>query len=167
MVSTERYIRVRTDYYKIVEKPLTDGNKVQQLIRWKYGTIVKDHGKDFAEQVPHYDDFIVFPDNVHYRQVIDGRFWNTYFPLKHIPESGEYPNIEKVMQHIFGEQKELGYDYLQLLYMEPRQKLPILILTSKERNTGKSTFMYFLQAWFGGNVTFNSNDDFNSQFNAD
>jgi len=23
--STDRYIRVRTDYYKIVEKPMTDG----------------------------------------------------------------------------------------------------------------------------------------------
>ena len=37
--STDRYIRVRTDYYKIVEKPMTDGSIAQLLIKWKYGTI--------------------------------------------------------------------------------------------------------------------------------
>lgn len=120
-----------------------------------------------ADDVPCYDDFIMFPDNVNFKQVVDGKFWNMYFPMEHTPVPGEYPHIDQLMEHIFGKQKELGYDYLQLLYLQPRQKLPILILTSKERNTGKSTFLYFLQMWFGGNVTFNSNDDFNSQFNAD
>lgn len=163
----DRYIRVRTDYYKIVDKPMTDGTHSQQLIKWKFGTIKKDHGREVADDVPRYDDFITFPDNVNYRQVVDGKFWNLYFPMPNKPEKGEFTNIDKLMEHIFGEQKELGYDYLQLLYLQPRQKLPILILTSKERNTGKSTFLYFLQMWFGGNVTFNSNDDFNSQFNAD
>lgn len=166
-MDTHLYIRVRTDYYKIVSKPMTDGTCSKQLIKWKYSTIKKDHGREVADFIPCYDDFIVFPDNVNYKQVVDKRFWNTYFPMVHKPVKGEYPNIDKLMEHIFGEQKDLGYDYLQLLYLQPRQKLPILILTSKERNTGKSTFMYFLQMWFGGNVTFNSNDDFNSQFNAD
>lgn len=165
--NTDRYIRVRTDYYKIVQKPMTDGTSSQQLIKWKYATIKKDHGREIADDVPCYDDFIMFPNNINYSQVIDDKFWNLYFPMEHKPIPGKFPNIDHLMEHIFGEQKELGYDYLQLLYLQPRQKLPILILTSKERNTGKSTFLYFLQMWFGGNVTFNSNDDFNSQFNAD
>ena len=165
--NTDLYIRVRTEYYKIVYKPMTDGTRALQLIKWKYSTIKRDHGQEVADAVPCYDDFIIFPDNVHFQQVIDGRFWNTYYPLKHKPVPGEYPHIDKLMTHIFGDQKELGYDYLQQLYLHPRQKLPILILISKERNTGKSTYMYFLQMVFGDNVTFNSNDDFNSQFNSD
>lgn len=165
--NADRYIRVRTDYYKIVNKPMTDGTRLQQLIKWRQGTIKADHGRDFADDVPHYDDFIIFPDNVNFKQVIDGKFWNMYFPMEHTPVPGEFPHIDQLVSHIFGEQRELGYDYLQLLYLQPRQKLPILILTSKERNTGKSTFLYFLQMWFGGNLTFNSSDDFNSNFNAD
>lgn len=39
-------------------------------------------------------------------------------------------------------------DYLQLLYLYPIQKLPILLLVSEERNTGKSTFLNFLKAIF-------------------
>lgn len=163
----DRYIRVRTDYYKIVYKPMTDGTRQQQLIRWKYGTIRKDHGREAAEDVPCYDDFIVFPDNVNPQQVVDGKFWNLYHLMKHKPAPGDFPNIDRLMEHIFGDQKAFGYDYLQLLYTEPRQKLPILLLVSRERNTGKSTFMHFLRLWFGDNVTFNTNEDFGSQFNAD
>ncbi len=58
-------------------------------------------------------------------------------------------------------------DYLQLLYLQPVQKLPILLLVSEERNTGKSTFLNFLKAVFQNNVTFNTNEDFRSQFNSD
>jgi hypothetical protein len=58
-------------------------------------------------------------------------------------------------------------DYLQLLYLYPIQKLPILLLVSEERNTGKSTFLNFLKLLFQNNVTFNTNEDFRSQFNSD
>lgn len=163
----DRYVRVRTDYYKIVEKPMTDGTRQQQLIKWKYAFIKADHGREYAEEVPCYDDFITFPDNINPQQVVDGKFWNLYHPMKFKPEPGEFPNIDKLMEHIFGEQKELGYDYLQQLYTNPQQKLPIIVLVSRERNTGKSTFMHFLHLWFGDNVTFNTNEDFGSQFNAD
>ena len=78
-----------------------------------------------------------------------------------------YPHIQSLVRHIFGEQYELGMDYLQLLYLHPIQKLPILLLVSEERNTGKSTFLNFLKALFQNNVTFNTNEDFRSQFNSD
>jgi hypothetical protein len=35
------------------------------------------------------------------------------------------------------------------------------------RNTGKSTFLNLLKTIFGKNMTFNTNEDFRSQFNAD
>jgi hypothetical protein len=71
------------------------------------------------------------------------------------------------LEHIFGEQIELGLDYLQILYSRPTQMLPILLLVSNERNTGKTTFQRFLKMIFGKNATFNTNEDFRSQFNAD
>ena len=54
-----------------------------------------------------------------------------------------------------------------VLYTEPTQMLPILLLVSNERRTGKTTFLRFLKMMFGKNATFNTNEDFRSQFNAD
>ena len=101
-----------------------------------------------------------------YRPVVD-KFLNLYEPIEHCPQQGEFPCIQSLVRHIFGEQYELGMDYLQLLYLQPVQKLPILLLISEERNTGKSTFLNFLKALFQNNVTFNTNEDFRSQFNSD
>lgn len=47
------------------------------------------------------------------------------------------------------------------------QMLPILCLVSTERNTGKTTFLNFLKAIFGDNMTINRNEDFRSNFNAE
>ena len=75
--------------------------------------------------------------------------------------------MQSLVCHIFGEQYKLGRDYLHLLYLQPIQKLPNLLLVSEERNTGKSTFLNFLKLLFQNNVTFNTNEDFRSQFNSD
>ncbi|MDT0642742.1 DUF5906 domain-containing protein [Zunongwangia sp. F363] len=45
--------------------------------------------------------------------------------------------------------------------------LPILCLVSKERVTGKTTFLKWLKAIFDNNLTYLTNDNFSSQFNAD
>jgi hypothetical protein len=45
--------------------------------------------------------------------------------------------------------------------------LPILCLVSKERSTGKSTFIKWLKSIFGLNMTYIKGDSFNSQFNSD
>ena len=42
-----------------------------------------------------------------------------------------------------------------------------MLLVSNERNTDKTTFLNFLKLIFGDNVTFNTNEDLRSQFNAD
>ena len=101
-----------------------------------------------------------------YKRQIEG-FLNLYEPIEHKPQQGEFSHIQSLMRHIFGEQYELGMDYMQLLYLQPTQKLPIVLLVSEERNTGKSTFLNFLKAVFENNVTFNTNEDFRSQFNSD
>ena len=71
------------------------------------------------------------------------------------------------MKHIFGAHYELGLDYLQLLFTNPTQILPILCLVSRQRSTGKSTFLKWLKQIFENNLTYLTNDSFTSQFNSD
>ena len=160
------FVRVGTTLYKIVNQPRLNGGYVKKRIVWNNETLRQDYGKDYLANVPKYDGFCTVPDHVNYRQVIDN-FLNLYEPIGHRPKEGDFSHIQALLHHIFGEQYELGMDYLQLLYLQPVQKLPILLLVSEERNTGKSTFLNFLKAMFRNNVTFNTNEDFRSQFNSD
>lgn len=160
------FVRVGTTLYKIVNQPRLNGGYVKKRIVWNNETLRQDYGKDYLANVPKYDGFCTVPDHVNYRQVIDN-FLNLYEPIGHQPKERDFSHIQALLHHIFGEQYELGVDYLQLLYMHPIQKLPILLLVSEERNTGKSTFLNFLKAMFRNNVTFNTNEDFRSQFNSD
>lgn len=160
------FVRVGTTLYKMVNLPRLNGGYVKKRIVWNNETLRQDYGKDYLANVPKYDGFCTVPDHVNYRQVIDN-FLNLYEPIGHQPKEGDFSHIQALLHHIFGEQYELGVDYLQLLYLHPIQKLPILLLVSEERNTGKSTFLNFLKAMFRNNVTFNTNEDFRSQFNSD
>ena len=162
----EEFIRVGTTLYKLVNQPRLNGGYVKKRIVWNNETLRQDYGKDYLATVPKYDGFCTVPDHVGYRPVVD-KFLNLYEPIEHRPQQGGFPCIQSLVRHIFGEQYELGMDYLQLLYLQPVQKLPILLLVSEERNTGKSTFLNFLKAVFQNNVTFNTNEDFRSQFNSD
>ena len=160
------YVRVGTQLYKIVHVPTLQGDEEEQLIPWKYGTLKQDYAKDDMPVIPKYDGFCTIPSHTDYQPSV-GNFLNLYKPISHEPAEGEFPHVEALMRHIFEEQYELGMDYLQLLYLRPIQKLPILLLVSEERNTGKSTFLNFMKAIFQDNATFNTNEDFRSQFNAD
>ena len=44
---------------------------------------------------------------------------NLYEPISHTPAIGTWEHIDMLVSHIFGEQYELGLDYLQLLYLQP------------------------------------------------
>lgn len=155
-----------TTLYKLVNQPRLNGSYVKKRIVWNNETLRQDYGKHYLATVPKYDGFCTVPDHVNYRPIVD-KFLNLYEPIDHKPMEGDFPSIRSLVKHIFGEQYELGMDYLQLLYLQPIQKLPILLLVSEERNTGKSTFLNFLKALFQNNVTFNTNEDFRSQFNSD
>lgn len=162
----EEYIRVGTSLYKLAHQPLANGTTVLRRIPWSFGTIRQDYGKSHTPPIKKYDGFCTVPSHTDYHKEIDG-FYNLYESITHVPVEGEFPDIIKLMRHIFGEQFELGLDYMQLLYRQPTQKLPILLLVSEERNTGKTTFLNFLKAVFQDNTTFNTNEDFRSQFNSD
>ncbi len=162
----DKYIRVGTTLFKIVQKPLQSGDFIELRIPWNYDTLRQDHSKDFLSQIEKYDGFCCVPSHVDYQPMI-GSFLNEYQAVDVAPVQGEFTQIHKFLEHIFGEQYELGLDYLQLLYTQPLQRLPIILLVSKQRNTGKTTFLNLLKAIFGANMTFNTNEDFRSQFNSD
>lgn len=166
MEKKDEFIRVGTTYYKIVDQPLINGDTVKRRIPWSIEALRQDYSKNFIAEIPRYDGFCTVPDHCFYNREI-GNFYNLYEKLTHKIEGGQFPHIKSLIEHIFGEQYDLGMDYLQLLYMRPMQKLPILLLVSTERNTGKTTFLNFLKMVFQDNVTFNTNEDFRSQFNAD
>ena len=165
-ICKEEFIRVGTTLYKLVNQPRLNGGYVKKRIVWNNETLRQDYGKHYLATVPKYDGFCTVPDHVNYHPIVD-KFLNLYEPIDHKPMKGNFPSICSLVKHIFGKQYELGMDYLQLLYLQPIQKLPILLLVSEERNTGKSTFLNFLKALFQNNVTFNTNEDFRSQFNSD
>lgn len=160
------YIRVGNSYYKQVKIPLLSGDFNDSYVKWNSEFIKQDHGKTALSSIPKYDGWTVQPEHFTYKQQI-GNFLNKYQPFNHKPMKKEWNNIEYFMKHIFQNQYELGLDYITLLLNKPTQTLPILCLVSKERSTGKSTFILFLKAIFSGNMSIISNSEFASQFNSD
>jgi hypothetical protein len=161
-----RYVRVGTDYYKLIYVPLSSGDKFITLIKWKYQILIRDYSSADISSIPKLDGFCVHPDHINYKKIINGSFYNKYLPLKVKPKSGKYETILNFIKHIFGEQFELGLDYLQILYLFPKEKLPILALVSSQRETGKSTFIYFLKLIFDTNMAILNNEDLKNSFTA-
>lgn len=161
------FIRVASDYFKIIECQSHNGNVYKELIPWNLRVLKEDFPeREVRKQIRCYDKFIVEPSHLEYKQEINGNC-NLYSALSHQPKKGKWDNIKKMLHHVFAEHYEYGLDYIQLLYMKPKQLLPILVLVSKERNTGKTTFANFINDLFQSNVTFNTNENFRSPFNSD
>jgi len=181
------YFRCGDDYFKFVQMP----NQYKQLERTfhsrKKGTITDDHGAKFTKFIPKYEAFCNVPDHFNFEQVIHNCF-NVYSPLDFMPDEekcteDDCPTIMNFIRHLFGEKMvfyhdsetkekleyrtmDLALDYLQLLYQQPQQKLPIVCLVSRENNTGKSTFANFLRMMLGANTAIVGNADLQSDFNA-
>ena len=166
--TSEKYAWVGSTIYKWCEKPNARGELVNERIPWSRERIINDYGKDFLKEIPRYDGFCCVPSHIHYQEEI-GKFLNEYQPLPHEPatEPGDWSNIEKFLRHVFGEHFEIGLDYIQILLTDPLQMLPVLLLVSREHGTGKTTFLNFMREIFGDNATFNTNEDFRSEFNGD
>jgi hypothetical protein len=162
------YFRVGTSYYKRSLFPSLSKESIEILINWSPELIRQDHGKTTLSDIEKFDGFICIPEHnpkLFKKRIED--YYNTYHQISHIPTEGEITNSQNFIEYIFGMQKELGLDYLQLIYCNPTQILPILCLVSNLRNTGKSTFLKWLKNIFEYNMTFLTNSDFTSQFNSD
>jgi hypothetical protein len=162
------YLRIGTSYYKRSLLPSLSKDSIEVLINWSPELIRQDHGKNTLADIDKYDGFICVPEhNPKLFKKRVGDYYNTYHKISHTPKEGDITNSLHFVEYIFREQKELGLDYIQLIYLKPTQILPILCLVSNERNTGKSTFLKWLKNIFEYNMTFLTNNDFSSQFNAD
>ena len=165
------YIRVGTTFYKLIERPQISGDKTLTLTKWSRETIIHDHNKKYIFDIPKYDGFCCIPNHLNYLRTIDN-FYNIYNSITYHPSLSKV-TIEKIpftisfLEHIFGKQIDLGLDYLKILLEHPTQILPILCLVSKERATGKTTFLKWLKEIFGLNMTYIKGDSFSSQFNSD
>lgn len=164
------YIRVGTDYFKVITKTDRYGVKRKIIKGWKKEEIKGDHDNLIVKRLPRYDDFCIVPDNQNFHQTIDNCY-NLYSPFSHRPahkavNEKDIPVSYNLMQHIFEDQLHLGLIYMKVLYLHPEQALPILSLVSKERQTGKTTFLNWMQMIFGDNFIQINPEDLTSQFNS-
>lgn len=163
------YIRVGTDYFKVIAKKDRYKSENTLLKPWKKDEIKQDHGKNLLGMIYKFDDFTIYPDNVEYTPVLNNCY-NLYakFAHKFVINDVNENNIPVTMgliHHIFGDQWELGLKYMKILYENPRQILPVLALVSTERETGKTTFLNWIQMLFGENTTLINPSDLTSNFN--
>ncbi len=181
-----KYIRVACNYFKLIQRPTSKGDAIRHMQPWMAGEITRDYGKQFFDFVTKYDSFCNVPDNTtDYKQVVvadDGSTsYNLYYPVQVDPIPGDYPTIRMFIQHAFGtaevevESKGMktkiprwimGMDYIQIIYQKPLERLPILCLVNKQRNTGKSTFLEFMRMMLGDNATIVGNEDLEDGFNS-
>ena len=93
---------------------------------------------------------------------------NAYIPV--LPVEGQWSTIEKLLRQLtkdYGEEYyQMLLDYLTLTYVKPMQFLPIIMLVSKERGTGKTSFLNLLKYIYGNNAVIGGNDLIMSKFNS-
>lgn len=164
------FIRVGNDYFKVLHKENRYGVKVKTLKPFARITLTDDYGKATLKDIPKYDDFTIKPDNINYRENYDN-FYNLYSEFPHKPQKEtatekDFTHINMMINHIFGDQVELGYKYFKVLYMHPRHILPVLVLASTERKTGKTTLMNFMEILFGDNYVQISPEELRGNFNS-
>ena len=159
------FIRVGVDYFKIIEKENRYGIVCRELKPWKKDEIKMDHGPRAPEFIEKFDDFIISPSNKNYQAVVNNNY-NLFREFVHKPAKGDITWTMRLMEHVFGEQLNLGLRYMKLLYEFPHLYGPILVLVSSERSTGKTTFLNYVSMLFGDNVASISPEDLASSFNV-
>ena len=184
--------RIGVDYYKQTKKPTLakddNGNYImaEVLLKWSRQAITDDFGKDVLQKIRKYEGFTNLPSHDNYQRVV-GNHYNLYAPLVYKPNEETLlkvgcRTILNTIEHIFGKdntgispddpaydhnsQYTLGLDYLQLLYQQPTQNLPILCLVSTERGTGKTSFLDLLRVMFSENTVIVGNAQMQSNFNT-
>jgi len=167
---SKKYVRVRTDYYKISFTLTSKKEKAPALFYWKKGTITEDWGRGIIEKIRKYDSFVNVPDNTSKYKTEFSEEGNNYFNLytkpKYFPVAGTIGTTLLFLRHIFRDKLEFILDYLKILYEQPVQKLPVICLISKEQETGKTTFLRWLCSIFDGNGIILGNEDFSNKFNS-
>jgi len=175
MNNTNEYIRIGTDHFKRIKKIDRYDIERNSLKKWKRQELVDDHGRDFLAVIEKFDDFTIKPNNKNYKRIVNNCYnlYNAFdhkpMPLKEYTGEEQWKWTKTLIKHIFGsseEDFEKGTRYMKLLYDYPMQILPILVLISKERQTGKSTFIYYMSLLFGANSVIINPQDIGNSFNS-
>ncbi|TXN36081.1 hypothetical protein FVB32_16105 [Flagellimonas hymeniacidonis] len=167
--SPENYARVGIIYFKIIWVSNRFESIVRNFVRWSRQELLVDFSdnKHLLKKIKIYDGFGMFPDNTKNGYVkSEYNLLNRYDSFLYEPKEGEWGYVRAFLMHIFGEQYNLGLRYFQTLYMYPKVILPVLVLVSKARETGKTTFLNFVMAIFGNNAVMLNNEMIGSSFNG-
>ncbi len=174
----DQFIMVNSTYYIKGSLPTIHGNHENVLKATNPAAINKQfQGKSKGElskllfDIPHYNGFINRPSHTKYQKDFIStdsenftmKYYNKYHQLSWNPSPGNCDLSISFVKHIFGtgtiefegkiyNEYDLGLDYIQLLYLDPMQKLPILCLVSEKQSTGKSTFWEWINKIFQQNV---------------
>lgn len=161
------YKLIGDKYFLVYDSNDAYGNQIRTLKKWSRKQLIQDFSNCTGkmQEIHRYLGMTCIPENIKYSENVHG-FFNGYHPLDWDRKPGPWPSIQAIIKHIFGDFYELGLDYFQLLYQQPLQKLPILLLISKARATGKTTFIKLLQLIFRGNMAIVPNEALNSRFNS-
>tara|TARA_R110000772_G_scaffold32192_4_gene79036 strand:- start:3532 stop:5724 length:2193 start_codon:yes stop_codon:yes gene_type:complete len=151
-----RYMLIANDIYMLVNRQL----KPVTLQRF---TI--NHTKVALRTVNRYVDFITEPGYINFQPIINQHYNKFNLPTWRA-KKGEWSTIEQYLRHVAGDQYDMMLDYLQISLINPKQKLPILILMSYEKNTGKTTFLELLKALFGNNIASPTPKQFELEWNS-
>lgn len=140
-------------------------------LRLSKSTVNILYGKGFANTLQFYEGFSNEPGfGTNYRwttSTVGGHKVNLFHPTSYELHGGDFPCIRKLLEQVFGrENLTWAYDYFSLAWQKPKQKLPVLVLVSKENSTGKTTFLYFVNKLFSGNAIIMGEDALDSQFNS-
>lgn len=161
------FFQMESGIYRIIKSGLGES----KIIPVRTDLFFAEHGKETIFKLPKYHDFGNIPNNypgikeVKFTPVPEG-IYNLYCPLKNKPGPGSWDNVRCIFEHLFPDQVQYLYDYVKLLLINPSQILPILVLISTRRETGKTTFLNLMREIFNPNGTIISMLDFSSRFNS-
>lgn len=172
------YVAIGSEIVLVTEEPIP--NAQGQSIEFysiSDKVINARHGDGTSKNIyryRHYVDYTIKPMHENYSQEIINpsgyKFFNMYCPLNYQPIEGKWPTIEKLLRQItknYGEEYyQMLLDWITLSYFKPLQFLPIIMLVSKERGTGKTSFLNLLKYIYGNNAVIGGNDLIMSKFNS-
>lgn len=181
----DMYMWVKDKTVKLVWKELAGDNQVREVGKFSHERLAQKYGKEFLLDLDEVDGFTTEPDNSHYEPIVEVhknaqvfKYFNMYQPLIHQPKTGKIDVTLKYLQHVFpdkdipaGENKSVNFhtlalDWLTILFRHPKQFLPVIGLISKAQQTGKTTFMDWLQIIYGTNAVLTTMEDYLSKFNS-
>ena len=173
--SLNEYILVGNDFYWVDPQTNLRRKRNDRAIRARFPGI-KIH--EIVPECRVYKAFDYLPSYHNYQRNING-YYNTHENFNFEPAKGEWPDIERHLKHLFGNESDDPTDYenqyneiiewFRVAVNMPTHPLWAIVLTSKEHGVGKNILAIMMKMIFGQNYSpirrvDIENDRFNSAF---